>query len=102
MADQEMAAALEQGQYALHYLALGFQIEINHHIAQKIMDVTSGPISVKGQDLRVGCSIGISMFPKDGTDYDTLLKNADAAMYRAKESGRNNFQFYASAIQEAV
>ena len=63
---------------------------------------TSEPIPMKGQDLQVGCSIGISIFPKDGADYDALLKNADAAMYRAKESGRNNFQFYASAIQEAV
>lgn len=44
--------------------------------------------------MQVGCSIGISIFPKDGADYDTLLKNADATMYCAKEAGRNNFQFY--------
>lgn len=64
-------------------------------VAQKIIDITSEPIPMKGRDLQVGCSIGISIFPKDGTGYDTLLKNADAAMYRAKENGRNNFQFHA-------
>jgi diguanylate cyclase (GGDEF)-like protein len=64
-------------------------------VAQKIIDVTSEPIPMKGLNMQVGCSIGISIFPKDGADYDALLKNADAAMYRAKENGRNNFQFHA-------
>lgn len=63
-------------------------------VAQKIIDVTSEPIPINGQGLQVGCSVGISIFPEDGTDYEILLKNADAAMYRAKENGRNNFQFY--------
>jgi len=66
-------------------------------VAQKIIDTISEPIPMKGADLQVGGSIGISIFPKDGADYDALLKNADAAMYRAKETGRNNFQFYTAA-----
>lgn len=66
-------------------------------VAQKIIDTISEPIPMKGRDMQVGGSVGISIFPKDGTDYDTLLKNADAAMYRAKEAGRNNFQFYTAA-----
>lgn len=65
-------------------------------VAQKIIDITSVPIPIKERDLQVGCSIGISIFPKDGAGYDALLKNADAAMYRAKENVRNNFQFHAS------
>lgn len=63
-------------------------------VAQKLIDITSGPISMKECDFQVGCSIGISIFPKDGASYDALLKSADAAMYCAKESGRNTFRFY--------
>jgi diguanylate cyclase (GGDEF)-like protein len=64
-------------------------------VAQKVVAITSEPIRMKAQDLQVGCSIGISIFPKDGADFESLLKNADAAMYRAKENSRNNFQFHA-------
>lgn len=65
-------------------------------VAQKVIAITSEMIPMKGQNLQVGCSIGISIFPKDGADFNALLKNADAAMYRAKENGRNNFQFFAA------
>ena len=64
-------------------------------VAQKIIDTISGLSSVEGKDIHLGGSIGISIFPKDGTGFEELLKNADTAMYRAKEIGRNNFQFYA-------
>ncbi|MDD5299746.1 MAG: diguanylate cyclase [Gallionella sp.] len=64
-------------------------------VAQKVIDIISEPILMKARDMQIGCSIGISIFPKDGADYDALLKNADTAMYRAKEKGRNNFQFHA-------
>src|SRR5439155_13979427 len=50
--------------------------------------------SVGGQDLNIDGSIGISIYPEDGEDAETLIKNADTAMYHAKESGRNNFQFF--------
>ena len=63
-------------------------------VAQKILDTLSGLVPVEGRGIHVSGSIGISMFPKDGTSFDELLKNADAAMYHAKETGRNNFQFY--------
>jgi diguanylate cyclase (GGDEF)-like protein len=56
------------------------------------------PIPLEGQQVQVGCSIGVSVYPHDGRDTDTLLKNADAAMYRAKDLGRNNLQFYASEM----
>jgi len=62
-------------------------------IAQKVMDSMSKPIMVDGHELFITTSIGISIFPDDGMDTETLLKNADRAMYRAKEAGRNNFQF---------
>jgi len=63
-------------------------------VAQKIRESLSLPLLIDGQELVISCSIGISVYPKDGDDAQTLLKNADAAMYRAKEQGRNNFQFY--------
>jgi diguanylate cyclase (GGDEF)-like protein/PAS domain S-box-containing protein len=63
-------------------------------IAQKIRESLSRPILIDDQELVISCSIGISIYPKDGDDAQTLLKNADAAMFRAKEQGRNNSQFY--------
>src|SRR6202521_4333152 len=62
--------------------------------ANKILLSLSAPCSIGGQDLIVNGSIGISVYPEDGEDAETLIKNADMAMYHAKESGRNNFQFF--------
>ena len=66
-------------------------------IAQKVMDSMVKPIEVDGHELFITTSIGISIFPEDGMDTETLLKNADRAMYRAKDAGRNNFQFATGA-----
>ncbi len=63
-------------------------------IAQRIADQLSTPFVLHTHELHVTCSIGIALFPQDGNDMTTLLQNADAAMYRAKERGRNNYQFY--------
>ncbi|MFQ5487231.1 MAG: EAL domain-containing protein, partial [Gammaproteobacteria bacterium] len=65
-------------------------------VADKIKQALSRPFKAEGQDLYVTTSIGISLFPDDGDDAATLLKYADSAMYRAKEVGRNNHQFYAA------
>jgi diguanylate cyclase (GGDEF)-like protein/PAS domain S-box-containing protein len=62
--------------------------------AKKILLSLSAPHSVGGQDLNIDSSIGISIYPEDGKDAETLIKNADTAMYHAKESGRYNFQFF--------
>ncbi|RZI43020.1 EAL domain-containing protein [Herbaspirillum sp. HC18] len=64
-------------------------------MAQQVLAALSRPITVQGHEFYPTGSIGISMFPRDGLDAQTLLKNADTAMYRAKDAGRNNFQFYA-------
>ncbi|MDB5851781.1 MAG: hypothetical protein JWP29_5533 [Rhodoferax sp.] len=65
-------------------------------VARKILGAISRPFSVPGQELRVTCSVGISRFPNDGTDEQTLMKNADIAMYQAKESGKNGSAFYSA------
>jgi diguanylate cyclase (GGDEF)-like protein/PAS domain S-box-containing protein len=64
-------------------------------VAQKVLGMLAEPFKVEGQEIHVTASIGVSVYPEDGDSTDTLLKNADAAMYRAKEEGRDGFQFYA-------
>ncbi len=57
---------------------------------------------IQGHSLTISCSLGISIFPEHGTDGETLIKNADAAMYCAKENGRNNFQFFTEDMNAQV
>ena len=71
-------------------------------LAEKILTVLTQPIHVSGQILYTSCSIGISLYPKDNIHPDNLLKFADAAMYKAKDEGRNNFQFYRSEMTESA
>ena len=63
-------------------------------VAQKILDCLDHSVNIDGHQLYVTASIGISIFPSDGEDADALLKHADVAMYRAKDLGKNNYQFY--------
>ncbi|MEN6520400.1 MAG: EAL domain-containing protein [Armatimonadota bacterium] len=71
-------------------------------IADRILQVLSEPLVLEGHEMVVSGSIGISIFPADGDDAETLVKNADTAMYRAKEMGRNNYQFYTETLNMAV
>jgi diguanylate cyclase (GGDEF)-like protein len=67
-------------------------------IARRIVESFTQPVVIDGNELFVTTSIGIALFPVDGEDAETLLKNADAAMYHAKSQGRNNYQFYGRAM----
>jgi diguanylate cyclase (GGDEF)-like protein len=67
-------------------------------VAQKILGALSSPFNLEGRELFITTSIGIALYPDDGKDYETLLKNADTAMYRAKEQGKNNYQLYSPAL----
>jgi diguanylate cyclase (GGDEF)-like protein/PAS domain S-box-containing protein len=69
-------------------------------VAQKVLASLSRPFFVDGQEFLMSASIGISTFPDDGKDAETLLKNADIAMYRAKDQGRNNYQFYSAQMNK--
>jgi diguanylate cyclase (GGDEF)-like protein len=69
-------------------------------VAARLLKQVQRPFVLEGQEIRVTASIGISIFPEDGTDIVTLIKNADTAMYHAKESGKNNFQFYTRAMTQ--
>ena len=68
----------------------------------KMRAAISAPLEIGGQTLRVSSSIGLANYPNDGKDADTLLANADAAMYRAKELGRDNYQFYTPELNAKV
>ncbi|MEN9377230.1 MAG: hypothetical protein RL710_2387 [Pseudomonadota bacterium] len=68
-------------------------------VADKILQATLLPFLIDQHELTVTPSIGIALYPRDGADLDTLSKCADAAMYRAKEDGRNGYRFFTSAIQ---
>jgi diguanylate cyclase (GGDEF)-like protein len=63
-------------------------------VAQKVLNNIAQPFTSDGHELSITASIGATIFPIDGHDVDALLKNADTAMYRAKDLGRNNCQFY--------
>lgn len=65
-------------------------------VAQKIIDVVSQPIEVRGRACSIGASVGIAIYPDDAKDSDTLMICADNAMYLAKERGKSNYQFFAS------
>jgi len=67
-------------------------------VAQKVIETLKIPFIIGERELFVSTSIGISLFPGDGDDPETLVRNADSAMYRAKEQGRDNYQLYAPAM----
>jgi diguanylate cyclase (GGDEF)-like protein len=68
-------------------------------VVQRIMDAVGQPFPLKDKSLGISCSIGISLYPEDGADAETLIRNADAAMYSAKESRCNDVRFFAEKIQ---
>src|SRR5229473_8235714 len=67
-------------------------------VVRKIREAMFSPFWLEGRDLHVTLSIGASVYPRDGEEFDILLRNADAAMHRVKADGRNGFQFYAAVM----
>lgn len=70
-------------------------------VASRLIDVVSKPLMLSGTEVYTSTSIGIAIYPDDGKTVDVLLKNADAAMYHAKDQGRNNFQFFTESMNQA-
>jgi len=71
-------------------------------VAQKVLQTIAEPVEVNGERLYVTTSIGITLFPEDGEDAETLLKNADNAMYRAKAEGRNTYQMSTQELNRST
>ncbi len=72
-------------------------LEDSKRTAERLLQVLSEPIQAKGHECTVSASIGVSVYPKDATDAEELVKCADSAMYRVKDSGRNGVEFYGNA-----
>lgn len=77
------------------------KLEVSRH-ADAVLDAFAKPFSIAGNDHVLGASIGVSLFPLDGREVDTLLQTADTAMYAAKQRGGNNFHFYTASLQHAT
>lgn len=71
-------------------------------VARRILEALAHPFNIEGHEVFIAASIGISIYPSDGATVEALLKNADTAMYHAKEQGRNNCQFYSSGLNAAA
>jgi diguanylate cyclase (GGDEF)-like protein len=91
--DHESVARIGGDEFCLILKSLPSPMDAGR-VAQRILDVLRQPIHLEGHELVVTPSIGIALLPQDGRDPDTLMKNADRAMYEAKACGRNRFQFF--------
>jgi diguanylate cyclase (GGDEF)-like protein len=67
-------------------------------VARKVLSAASQSFAAFGQDLHVTVSVGVSTYPKDGEDEESLMKNADTAMYQAKQEGKNTFRHYSARV----
>ena len=73
---------------------------LTRDIVQRVMDAVARPVMLGTKEFMVTCSIGVAVYPSEGTSSDSLIEHADIAMYSAKKQGRNNFQFYTPAMNE--
>ncbi|MEO5932598.1 MAG: EAL domain-containing protein [Duganella sp.] len=102
--DQDLVARLGGDEFAIGLFDLGQHFEASM-VAQKLLGTLNTPIMIDGHDLRVGGSIGISVYPQDGDDAETLLRLADIAMYRAKQEGGVNgdhVAFYSQDMNQGM
>lgn len=76
--------------------------EVRQIVERRLIPSIRRPHDVDGAELHVSCSVGISLYPEDGRDVEVLMKNADAAMYQAKQDGRNNAQFFTSEMDRCA
>ncbi|WP_341502953.1 EAL domain-containing protein [Gallaecimonas sp. GXIMD4217] len=93
VSEQDMVARLGGDEFVI-IVHDAEDAELLSHLCERLLASFVEPFSLFGRDFYISTSIGISLFPDDGSEPEVLLKNADMAMYHAKEEGRNNYQFY--------
>ncbi|HXN15282.1 MAG TPA: diguanylate cyclase, partial [Usitatibacter sp.] len=99
---ERLSAAVRQSDLVARLGGDEFVVLIEEHggpeqvmiVAQKVLALLERPVIIDWREVSISASIGVASFPEDGQDHEALMKNADLAMYQAKERGRNNFQFY--------
>lgn len=91
--EQDIVVRMGGDEFILAFPDLGKEANVSR-VAQEIIDAFKEPFIIGGHEMYISTSIGISLYPHDGGDMENLIKNADIAMYRAKDNGRNNYQFY--------
>ncbi|WP_420476563.1 EAL domain-containing protein [Noviherbaspirillum sp. ST9] len=97
--ESDTIARLSADEFVL-ILHEGAEDHLSPVVVQRIMASIAQPIVIEGYEFVMGCCVGIAVCPTDGIDADTLIKHSGIAMYRAKETGRNSFQFYTSSMNE--
>lgn len=98
--DSDVVARLGGDEFVV--VLTGIEAAVAGSMAQKILATLSLPYKVEQYELESSTSIGIALFPSDGDDAETLMQNADTAMYHAKEAGRNNVQFFTASMNQAA
>lgn len=96
------AARLGGDEFILVQIAAGDQPAAAAELAGRVLEQLSVPAQYDGQDLAMGASLGVSLFPDDGRTAEALLANADMALYRAKESGRGVYRFFKREMDETI
>jgi diguanylate cyclase (GGDEF)-like protein len=101
IADPDNLSHIGAGCFAVVLPYIRAETEVAHFLVQEISEVMSWPLSVEAEDLHVSMTAGVALFPSDGTDAETLFRNAEAALKRAKASGER-YVFYTSRINATV
>ena len=96
------AARLGGDEFIVVQVAAGDQPAAAAELAGRLLEILSAPAAYEGQDLVMGASLGVSLFPDDGRTAEALLANADMALYRAKEGGRGVYRFFKREMDESI
>ncbi|HZI83808.1 MAG TPA: EAL domain-containing protein [Casimicrobiaceae bacterium] len=106
IAGERLAACVREGDTVARVGGDEFVLLVTEHegeqgvfrVAQRIIAVIAEPFLIQSREFKITCSVGVASFPRDGKDADALLRNADTALYRAKDLGRNTFQLYSAEM----